>query len=243
MAFEISSVFSQQIARVGRSTLSTLTGPSTTGVLASPSSTQLSDDLIQGRFATGAIRFDTRTARTAVAAAITAGNGVIAALHAIQDAVKLANHTSVVSADAGVLLSGTRVSRVNLEALVGRLLGRLDSLVDAAEINGANLIDSTSGTVTLQTTNFGGSVSISPQALDPKGLGIADLYLVTDSGVDGAITAIGKAIATAGIRLSNLETLQRALGFRGAADQSTARALSGALGGSLPTGSLVNLVA
>jgi len=188
----------------------------------------------------------------ALSVALLSGRGILASLQALADAFEVADHSALVSPSAFVQPGGTRVSRVNIQADSRRLLESINRLVAEAEIRGANFISSEARPIVVQTSRFGGSLTVTPQPLDTRGLGIGepDIFdrlssfrALSDDEVNAVVASIANAIVLAGTRIQNLETLQRGIGFSTAAAQDFARVLSGGLSDSLPRGSVVNLVA
>jgi len=138
--------------------------------------------------------------------------------------------------------NGSRVSVLNIQAQTDILLKAIDSLVENAEVSGANLISSRSATVRLQTTAFGGAIDLPAQPLDSAGLGLDGVNLLANGGVDAGLAAINKAITLAEQRLERLESLQRATGDSTTNRQFLARALSGFGSATLQRGALVDLI-
>lgn len=187
-------------------------------------------------------------AQAALGIALSSGRGVVAALRALAQTLELADHDSFVSPSAAIAPGGTRVSRVNIQAEARRLLAAVNSLVAAAELNGANFIASDGAAIRVQTTRFGGTIEVLPQPLDSVGLGLGAPDLdgvlrafraLDDRDVTTARAAVGSALDLAQRRLQNLEALQRGLGFSSAQLQSFAAALSGD-SGLLPRGSVID---
>jgi enamine deaminase RidA (YjgF/YER057c/UK114 family) len=175
--------------------------------------------------------------------AITAGNAILGALKSLQSAVAVADQTSLVSSSFGLKIDETRISRLNIQSQFELTAERVKDLVEASEFAGGNLIFSEARNIALQTSAFGGSLTIAPQALDFEGLGIGDLDLMTDGGVNSAVAAVEKALDLAGLRLDRLVGLQKALNDPGAFSSGFSRVLGSGTSDVLPRGSLVNLEA
>ncbi len=175
--------------------------------------------------------------------AITAGHAILGALKSLQSAVAVADQTSLVSSSFGLKIDETRISRLNIQSQFKLTAERVKDLVKASEFAGGNLIFSEARNIQLQTSSFGGGVTISPQALDFAGLGIGDLDLMTDGGVNSAVAAVEKALDLAGLRLDRLAGLQKALNDPGAFSSGFIQILGSGTSNVLPRGSLVNLEA
>lgn len=191
----------------------------------------------------GGVTLNTADARTAVTASLVAGFGVLGALKALRDAFRVATASGLVNPSANLTLGGTRVSGVVLTAQGRRLADAIDSLVESAGVAGANLIASDARRVTIQTTEFGGRITVAPQPLDAQGLGILDLSAVTRADASAALGRIESAITLAEARVRNLEVLRDSLTPGGTVSNELTRLLNVGAGGFLPRGSLVNQVA
>ena len=123
------------------------------------------------------------------------------------------------------------------------MLSAIDSLVDSTAIGSANLISSDSPRIALQTTDFGGRVTASPQSLDAAGLGIADLSALSRRDAQAALASVQIAIGLAERRSNNLQALQTNLGLGSPGSQAFVQAINGSTSNFLPRGSLVNRVA
>ena len=99
------------------------------------------------------------------------------------------------------------------------------------------------GRVTIQTTQFGGRITVSPQPLDSAGLGIQGLSAVTPDEARVSLARIIDAISLAGQRVTNLEVLRDSLAPGGALTNELSRLLNTSSPGFLPRGSLVNQIA
>lgn len=238
MALEFSSVSATSVAVSGISTLRSLSRTSPSGAVGRA----LPSELTSGptpRFITSV---DVASASTALSVAIKAGVAIRNSLAALADALETADHDSLVSSTTALTISGTRVSRVNIHAEANVLIDKIEALVVANEFRNANFISSTSGNILIQTSRYGGGVEIVPQPLDSAGLGLTDLSLLTAEEIDRGIAVVAEALSRVDSRVSNLEALQRNLGRLGTQGQALSRAIA-QNSGSLPRGSLVNLVA
>lgn len=182
-------------------------------------------------------------ARIAVETALIAGLGVISALKSLAGAFRLAADEGLSSNLTNLNLDGTRLSGVNITAQARRLVTAIDSLVDSAATSGANLIASGALRFTIQTTEFGGRITVSPQPLDSTGLGLGDLSGLTREDALSAVSRIEAAILVAQTRVNNLEVLRDGLIPGGSFSREIARIINSASTGFLPRGSLVNQTA
>ena len=139
--------------------------------------------------------------------------------------------------------NGTRVSRLNLEAQAELIVGRIDTLVSSTQFRSANLVSSSHGHVRIQTTHYGGSLSIIPQPLDSVGLGIGGLNFLTNQGVDNALGAINTARSLAGVRVDRLKSLESALTNNDLFASNIIEIIANSSSNVLPRGSVVNVTA
>ncbi len=240
MAFSAGAISATNIAFDGRNALDSISILSRTGSIRSLA---LPKGLESGPFASSRIVLSFEDVTSALALAITAGNGILGALRSLKSAFAVANHDSLVSPSTNLLIDGgTRVSRLNIQALAHRVIDQINSLVETTEFKYARLISSKGGDITLQTSAYGGSIVIISQPLDSAGLGIDVLDLLSDKGVDAAIVAINRAVALAGTRLDRLTSLRDALGKPNPFSSQLAALLSSGQSSVLPRGSLVNVV-
>jgi len=181
------------------------------------------------------------SSQSAIAIAISAGKGIVNALHQLNLTAKLATHDSLVAPLAGLTIDGTRVSRLNVHSIVNQTLAQIDRLVAQSELNNANFISSSSGGITISTSRFGGRIGIVPQPLDTTGLNLRGLNLLTQENAETAVSRIESAINLATLRVSRLESLRTAVGSSNFTTAALESVIIGAGGGSLPSGSLVNL--
>lgn len=167
-------------------------------------------------------------ARTMVRASILAADQILNALASLADSVGLAAQSSLSSGLVGVQPGGTRISGVNIQASASRLLQAIDNLVDSVGTSGVNLISGSSRSIQVQTTEFGGRLTIAPQPLDTASLGIADLATIDRSDAQGALGRIESAQRAVLSRLQTLESIERALeGGSGVVSREVSRAVAG----------------
>ncbi|MSO93466.1 MAG: hypothetical protein EXQ86_08735 [Rhodospirillales bacterium] len=243
MAIDIGSVSSASIAIGGRQTLSNLGALGGTA-RTTASRLNLPPEVLSAGTTAEPVKLSIADAQIALGTALIAGRGIVAALVALEGALNVAANSSLVQTSAGVTLdSGTRVSRLNIQAVAGRVGEAIDKLVKASERSGANFISSLAGPIRIQTTGLGGSLLVAPQPLDSAGLGILDLRALSRLEATDAQARVGAAVVVARDRIVNLESLQAILGFASRASQSFSRGLGASGSGILPSGSLVNLVA
>jgi hypothetical protein len=191
----------------------------------------------------GGVPLDVAEARAAVAKALVAAGGVVGALRILRDAFRLATDTGLVGPETNLTQDGTRISGVTITAQGARLVDAIDELVASAATSGANLIASDALRVTIQTTQFGGRITVAPQPLDSVGLGIRDLSAISREDAAASLNRIEAAITLAETRVDNLTALQDSLAPGGQFTNQLARLISAASPGFLPRGSLVNQIA
>lgn len=201
----------------------------------------LAGGLTAGRFIERSVEISTENARTALSQSIFAGTSIREALVELAGIASVAAQRGLVSSE-GFLINGTRVSAGNLQSQVDRAIGLIDKLVSASGIGSANFIDGQGLPISVQTSKFGGALTINPQGLDSRSLGISNLGLLTQAEAQLSEARLIDAVTTAGIRLERLTQLQSSL------DQSTPFAqsfvtASASISGAVPVGALVNLSA
>ncbi len=243
MALSVDAVSALQIAQEARKALASLrSGKGGRGNFGARS-LALADGLAPGPFEKVRVVLSVKEAETHLKLAIAAGNTVLGALESLRSAISIADHASLVSPGTGLIITGMRVSLINLDSEVKLAVRRVDALVADAGFAGANLISSAGGNVSLQTPSFGGSVDIAPQPLDSAGLGLRGLNLLTDIGVRRAAVAVDKAIKLATLRLGRLAELREALSHPDPSSTGVAEILARGRSSVVPRGSLVNLSA
>jgi hypothetical protein len=239
----VGAVYTAQLALLGRDAISAV-GRGASAKEIGSDTVRLPDGLRSGPFSDVRIGLNTADAQTHLAFAIAAGNTIIDALETLKRVADLADHASLVSTSTALTVdNGTRVSRLNLEAQAGLIVGRIDTLVNSAQFRSANLISSSHGQVRIQTTHYGGSLGIIPQPLDSIGLGIGGLNFLTDQGVDNAAGAINTARSLAGVRVDRLKSLQSALGNNDLFASNITDIIANSSSNVLPRGSVVNVTA
>ncbi len=204
-------------------------------------SLKLPESLKLGRFAEARVVLGAPDAKKALTIAIVAGHGIISALKALKSSARLAGHEPLVSSMTKLEIGGTRISHLNLNVVLNRVIGLIDKLVDASEYKNANFISSDGPNIVVKTSRFGGSIRISPQPLDSAGLDLKSLSLMTTVGADDALARLDDAINQAYLRVERLESLQRAVSSSTFSSQSLSAILAYTQASALPRGSLVNL--
>lgn len=160
-------------------------------------------------------------AQTATSNALDAGSQILADLQNLDSQLSTAISSGLVATDANLTTAdGTRVSRLNITSDARRTLNAIDKLVQQAGVGGANLISSASGRITIQTTEFGGRVTVQSQPLDTRGLNLQGLQALTQDQAIEARTRVRAAIATATVRLNSLQGLNGSLQFLSGTTQS-----------------------
>jgi hypothetical protein len=197
-------------------------------------------------------RLDVTSARAALSAAITDARTILDTLAALHAAVAEARISSLVGEEVQLAVGGTRISRLNIQAEARRALADINALVASAERNGVNFIASDSRAIEVQTTRFGGSVTLAPQPLDSAGLGFGAPDLsgraggfraVTDAEIDRAERALARARELASRRLQTLQGMEERLAFSSAAAQAVRTLDQDASVTLLARGSVVDLIA
>ncbi|MAN80700.1 MAG: hypothetical protein CMF64_09945 [Magnetovibrio sp.] len=153
-------------------------------------------------------------AETAVSRATAAGTEIRNQLRTLEQQLTTAMNGSLVSPRTALLIDETRVSRLNIHTAAGRTLTAIDRLVAGAETGRVNLISSAQGRVTIQTTEFGGRVTVRALPLDSQGLDLTGISALTESQATEARTRVRLALQTVESRLSSLAALGGTLEFR-----------------------------
>lgn len=169
------------------------------------------------------------------------GNNIIGILKSLKTAVSLAGSSQTNSYANVYVASGTRLSVGNISADITRTLAHVQELVDNAGLGSANILSSSSFDLTLKTTAYGGTINVTPQPLDLKGLNLEDLNLHSALGIEDALSRIGFAISVAEVRVANIQRLDQAL--NGTSPLNTALRNVSATGQSELRGVLVNFFA
>ncbi len=84
------------------------------------------------------------------------------------------------------------------------LRAQIQTIVDTAEFNGTNLIQSGGTNLNVLSTVDGSSITVSAQNIDPNAIGIGTAVLSTSSGAANALTAIESAIVSVNDKVANL---------------------------------------
>lgn len=206
-----------------------------------PNSNALPDKLASSRFSSYRVLVAREYVPALMSTSIFIGENIVGMLKSLSQTVELASSAISWSESGVTVASGTRVSVGNLSADVKRTLGRLTELVAKAEVNNGNILSSKSRDLSLQTSQYGGKLNITPQALDLAGLNLENLDLHTPEGVKNALTRLNNAVVIAGQRVESLRLVDRAL--NGTGSQSSALNSLSATGLSELRGVLVNVFA
>lgn len=190
----------------------------------------------------GGLRVNANDARIAVEVALVSGYGIVSALETLAGAFQLAADQGVTGELTGLTLGGTRISGVTITSQGKRLIKAIDNLVKNAAVSGANLIASGSRRFSLQSTEFGGRITVSPQPLDSHGLGLKDLSGITREEALAAVAKIKTALTLARARIDGLEVLRDGLSPTSNLSAELSRIVNSSSSGFLPRGSLVNQV-
>ena len=191
-------------------------------------------------------------ARAALATAIADARAIVDTLAALQAAVTEARTSSLVGESVQLAVGGTRVSRLNIQAEARRALADINALVASSEENGVNFISSDARPIEVQTTRFGGAITIAPQPLDSRGLGFGAPELsglvrgfksVTTPEIEQAERALARASEIASRRLQTLQEIEERLDFSSAAAQAVRSLDLGARFSLFARGSVVDLIA
>ena len=189
------------------------------------------------------LRLNLRDTRVALKLALTTSQAVAATLRALRSTVDLALKDGLVSPDTSLTFKGSRLSRVNLSSQSKIALERVDALIKNSGFAGANFISSSGRSVRVTINSFGGKLTINPQPLDSKGLGLDNFSLIFENDLNETDTALNNAISLADVRIERLRTIQNALDGNDPFGASITRTLAGSRASELPSGSLVNLIA
>ncbi len=242
MALEIPAGLALSVAVSSNRTASKLSSASAT-TLDPARATALSEGFVAGRYVTRSVTLDTAAASSALRQSVYAGTSIRDALKELSNLAELAAQGGLVSSSTALLSSdGTRVSRGNIQTQIDRAVGLINALVKASANGSANFIDANGPIIRVQTTKYGGTVSITPQGLDSNALGISNLDVSTTADALLSQQRLLNAASLAGSRLDRLTQLQSALGQTSGFDQSLIFA-SSSTSGTLPVGAFVNLSA
>ena len=107
------------------------------------------------------------------------------------------------------------VSRSAIHNDFAALRDQIASIVETAQFNGTNLIQSGSSTLTVLSTVDGSTITISAQALDTTTLAIQTLDLTSSAAAATALPFIDSAIESVNSRLANLGSSAKRLEVQG----------------------------
>jgi len=193
---------------MAQNALRTLSAPSG----ASAQGKKLVDGVVGDPYAQRRASVSLNDAKAMLRIAVVSGETILKSLEYMLKSVKLADHESLVSPLTSLINSeGSRVSRLVIQVAIERTVAAIDNLASQVGGSTANILSSKSFELAIQTTGYGGTVSIAPQAMDVAALDIENLYLLNQSGITDATARIGKAIEIAQIRVLNLQNLQTTL--------------------------------
>ncbi len=88
---------------------------------------------------------------------------------------------------------------------------QIQTIVETAEFNGTNLIQSSATTLNVLMTVGGSTIAVSAQNLSPTGIGIENSILTTTSGAAAALSAIESAIVSVNEKVAQLGTAAKRL--------------------------------
>lgn len=212
----------------------------------------LSTDALAGSFQGSPASLNLPDAQNALAVATASARQILETLDSLYVAVGRAQTSSLVGEEVQLAVGGTRISRLNIQAEARQALREINQLVKNAERNGVNLIASDGRAALVQTSRFGGQVTLEIQPLDSRALGFGAPNLaglvdgfkgVTDTEIERARRGLALARETVSRRLQTLIQAEERLSYSSAPAQ-TIRALDiGAAATLLPRGSVVNLIA
>ena len=130
---------------------------------------------------------------SAVNVAIEAGKSIADLLTEMKAKVVQANQAGLDSA-----------SRSAIQHDFAALRDQIATIVQTAEFNGTNLINTGATDLAVLSTVDGSTIAVSAQKMDGSTLGIAALSLATSGGASSALTAIDSAIVSVNQKLANL---------------------------------------
>jgi hypothetical protein len=189
------------------------------------------------------ITLSAKNARTALSRAAGSGREIVNTLRRLEGQLNTAISDGLTSPRTELRIDENRVSRLNINVAAGRALTAIDRAVARAETAGTNLLSSRQGAVTIQTTEFGGRVTVRAQPLDSRGLNLTDISALTQEEAFQARERVRFAINVAETRLSSLDALGNTLDTRSGSVQSFVQVgTEGLFEGSI-RGRLVNLSA
>ena len=102
-------------------------------------------------------------------------------------------------------------SRTALHNDFSALRDQIQEIVNNADFNGTNLIQSGAANTSVLSSVDGSSISVSAQAIDPTTLTIQSLDLTSSANAAAALTAIDTAITTVNQKMANLGSVAKRL--------------------------------
>ncbi len=180
-------------------------------------------------------------ARQMIADSLAVAHKVLDALDTLSSFLNSNAFTSITNSPSAIAPGGTRISGVTIEAAASRITSAIDSLIAGLGQNSLNLISSSSRPIRVQTTEFGGRITVTPQPLDSAGLNIRDLAAVDRFEAKEAKGRVDLARYTVTSSIQNLEALERSLSL-GTASGRNLSAISAAGDGISSRGALIDLI-
>ncbi len=205
-------------------------------------STALGDGIAAGRFVERVAIINVAQAQEGLRGSLTSGNAIRDALFELIGVARVAINEGLVSESTNFLVDGTRVSRGNIQAQFDRAVGLIDTLVAANQVGAANFIDGSGPAIRIQTSSYGGSITILPQGFDSASLGLQNLDVSSPANARLTEQRLIGAAQTAESQVIRLEQLQTALGNGTALGQSFTRFVTD-ISGAVPVGAFVDLSA
>ncbi len=151
---------------------------------------------------------------------LTAAHQILDALDTLSSILNAGAFSSQTNSNSAIAPGGTRISGVTIQAAASRIIEAIDSLVASVAQSGLNLISSASGPIRIQTTSFGGRLTVTPQPLDSLGLNISGLAAIDRFDARESKGRVDNARLTITSSIQNLEALQRSLSFGDASSRS-----------------------
>jgi len=179
-------------------------------------------------------------ARQLISNSLNAAYQILDALDTLSSGLNIAGFSSLTNSQSAIAPGGTRISGVTIQAAASRFVSAIDRLVSGVTFDGFNLISSTARPIRIQTTGFGGRVTVTPQPLDSIGLNIRNLEAITRHEAREAKGRIDAARFTITSSIQNLEALQRSLN-QGTAESRNFTAISAPGDGVSTRGALIDL--
>lgn len=202
----------------------TLTPSSTNPLPSRPVSTQsrvdLPNGILQSQSGRAPADVSIAQAQQLIKNSLTAAYQIQDALDTLSSYLNTRGFTSLTDSESAIAPGGTRISGVTIEAAASRVVDAIDALVSSVTLNGLNLISSGSRPIRIQTTEFGGRLTVTPQPLDSFGLNIRDLAAVDRFDSKEAKGRVDIARFSISSSIQNLEALQRSLQTGTAASRS-----------------------